>query len=90
MNAEMLVVEHPYYAVTDEAGRFELTNVPAGEYQLVAWHEGWGIARQEGSFDVLTERRVERPVFTPARTWEKKVSVGSNGHATVNFVIGEK
>ena len=26
MNAEMMVVPHPYYAVTDESGRFEFTN----------------------------------------------------------------
>jgi hypothetical protein len=90
MNAEMLVVSHPYYAVTDESGRFELTDVPPGEYEIVAWHEGWGVARQEGSFDVLTERRVERPVFTPARTWQKSVAVGPNATAAVNFVIGEK
>ena len=28
MNAEMMVVPHPYYAVTDESGRFEFTDVP--------------------------------------------------------------
>jgi len=28
MNAEMLVVPHPYYTVTDESGRFQLTDVP--------------------------------------------------------------
>ena len=90
MNAEMMVVSHPYYAVTDETGKFVLTNVPPGDYQIVAWHEGWGIAHQEGSFDVLTEKRIERPVFTPPREWEKKVSVDPNGSATVNFVIGDK
>ena len=90
MNAEMLVVPHPYYSVTDESGHFELSDVPPGDYEIVAWHEGWGVARQEGSFDVLTERRVDRPVFTPPRTWEKKVTVLSNASAVVNFAIGEK
>ena len=90
MNAEMMVVSHPYYAVTDETGKFELTNVPPGDYEIVAWHEGWGIAHQEGSFDVLTEKRISRPVFTPPREWEKKVSVDPNVSATVNFVIGDK
>jgi hypothetical protein len=90
MNAEMLVVPHPYYTVTDEAGKFELTNVPPGKYELVAWHEGWNVIRQEGSFDVLTEKRVSRPIFSEPRTWEKNVSVEPSGAAEVNFVISEK
>jgi hypothetical protein len=90
MNAEMLVVAHPYYAVTNEAGKFELSDVPPGKYEIVAWHEGWGVVRQEGSFDVLTEKRVQRPIFTEPRTWEKSVSVDPNGTAAVNFVISEK
>ncbi len=90
MNAEMFVVPHPYYAVTDESGKFELSDVPPGEYQLVAWHEGWNVMRQEAMYDVLTEKRTQRPVFAPARTWEKKVSVQPNSGAVVNFVISEK
>jgi hypothetical protein len=90
MNAEMFVVPHPYYAVTDESGRFELSDVPPGEYQIVAWHEGWTVTRQEGAFDVLTEKRVERPVFSEPRTWQKSVSVRPNSGAVVNFVISEK
>ncbi len=34
MNAEMMVVPHPYYAVTDESGKFEFTEVPPGAYQI--------------------------------------------------------
>jgi len=90
MNAEVMVVSHPYYTVTDESGAFKLTDVPPGEYQIVAWHEGWSVQRREGSFDVLTEKRVDRPVFSDPRTWEKSVSVGANATATVNFSIGEK
>ena len=90
MNAEMLVVPHPYYAVTDESGKFELSDVPPGEYEIVAWHEGWGIARKEGSFDVLTQQRVERPIFTEPRIWAKQVSVPPNAAAVANFVIADK
>ena len=84
MNAEILVVSHPYYAVTDESGKFELTAVPPGQYEIVAWHEGWGVARQEASFDVLTERRIQRPVFTEPKSWEKAITVGPSGTAVVN------
>ncbi len=87
MNAEMMVVAHPYYAVTDESGRFQLTDVPPGTYQIVAWHEGWGLAGKEQAYDVLTEKSVQRPVFSDARTWEKSVTVSGNQPSTVNFVI---
>jgi hypothetical protein len=90
MNAEMMVVSHPYYAVTDESGRFEFTSVPPGTYQIVAWHEGWGLAGKEQAYDVLTERAVQRPVFTEPKTWEKSVTVNANQPSTINFVIGNK
>jgi hypothetical protein len=90
MNAEMMVVPHPYYAVTDESGRFEFTDVPPGTYQIVAWHEGWGLAGKEQAYDVLTEHTVQRPVFTEARTWEKSVTVSGNQVSTVNFVVSNK
>src|SRR5713101_1614279 len=82
MNAEVLVVPHPYYAVTDENGKFELADVPSGDYEIVAWHEGWHILRSEGAFDVLSERRVQRPIFSEPKTWEKSVHVDTNDRAT--------
>ncbi len=90
MNAEVFVVAHPYYAVTDEAGKFELTGVPPGKYEIVAWHEAWDVARQEGAIDVLTQKRIQRPVFTEPRTWQKTVSVEPGSASPVNFVISEK
>ncbi|MCU1304825.1 MAG: hypothetical protein JWQ87_5109 [Candidatus Sulfotelmatobacter sp.] len=90
MNAEMMVVPHPYYAVTDESGRFEFTSVPPGTYQIVAWHEGWGLAGKEQAYDVLTEHAVQRPIFTEPKTWEKSVTVNANQPSTVNFVMGNK
>jgi Carboxypeptidase regulatory-like domain len=90
MNAEIMVVSHPYYAVTDESGRFELKDVPPGQYQIVAWHEGWKIEREDAAFDVLTERRIGRPVFSDPKTWEEQVTVKAHETAVINFVLGEK
>jgi hypothetical protein len=90
MNAELFVAPHPYYAVTDESGNFMLNDVPPGEYELVAWHEGWNLSRSEFAVDVLTQRRIRRPVFSEPRTWERKITVTSGGTATVAFTIGEK
>jgi len=87
MNAEMMVVTHPYYAVTDESGRFQFTDVPPGTYQIVAWHEGWGLAGKEQAYDVLTEKSVQRPVFTEAKITEKSVTVSAKESSTVSFVL---
>ena len=36
------VMGHPFFAVTDEFGRFEIRGVPPGSYMLVVWHERLG------------------------------------------------
>jgi plastocyanin len=40
MNAFILVFSHPFFAVTDEVGRYRIDNVPPGAYNLIAWNEG--------------------------------------------------
>ena len=42
MHASVHVFTHPYFAVTDETGLFELKQVPPGTYQLRIWHETLG------------------------------------------------
>jgi len=39
MEFRALVVDHPYAAVTDKDGRFEIPNLPAGEHSFRVWHE---------------------------------------------------
>jgi hypothetical protein len=90
MSAEMMVVSHPYYAVTDESGKFEFTDVPPGTYQIVAWHEGWDRAGKEQVYDVLSQHKVDRPLFTEPKTWEKSVTVTPSNTSVVNFAISGK
>jgi plastocyanin len=35
-----VVVPTPYYTVTDKTGNYKVDNVPDGDYNVVAWHEG--------------------------------------------------
>lgn len=39
MHCVVLVLENPYFTVTDENGNFKIPNVPPGTYTLKAWHE---------------------------------------------------
>jgi plastocyanin len=40
MNAFILVFGHPFFATTDNEGRYRINNVPAGTYNVIAWNEG--------------------------------------------------
>ncbi|MBI1872903.1 MAG: hypothetical protein HYS05_03315 [Acidobacteria bacterium] len=42
MNANLGVMTHPYFAVSDKGGAFELKTLPAGTYTIEAWHEKLG------------------------------------------------
>jgi plastocyanin len=46
MHAFVGVVEHPYFAVTHDGGKFELKNLPPGTYTVEAWHEKLGTQTQ--------------------------------------------
>jgi hypothetical protein len=39
MGAYIAVLQHPFFAVSDASGKFEIKGVPAGTYTLIAWHE---------------------------------------------------
>jgi hypothetical protein len=42
MSATVMVLDHPWFAVPDERGRFDLPPVPTGEQSITAWHERLG------------------------------------------------
>lgn len=46
MSAVIMVVDTPYYAVSDSRGRFTVGNLPPGEYDMEVWHERLGSRRQ--------------------------------------------
>ncbi|NJL28040.1 MAG: hypothetical protein HC897_09130 [Thermoanaerobaculia bacterium] len=42
MQAYVAVMTHPFFAVTSKDGKFKIDNLPAGSYDLEAWHEKLG------------------------------------------------
>jgi hypothetical protein len=51
MKAWIRVFDHPYYALTDADGKFEIKDAPAGNFNLVVWQEsvGWGAGGKDGT-----------------------------------------
>jgi plastocyanin len=61
MSAWIIVTEHPYATVTDEAGRFDLPGVPPGEHALEVWHEALGAETRAATVEAgaTTELAIE-------------------------------
>jgi plastocyanin len=47
MRAYVGVVEHPFFAVTTDGGKFELKGLPPGTYTVEAWHAKAGTQTQQ-------------------------------------------
>jgi hypothetical protein len=53
MSAWVVVLENPFFSVTNDSGAFEIHDLPAGSYKLVCWHERFG--KQEKALDIATK-----------------------------------
>ena len=47
MRAWVVVADHPFYALSNDAGEFVLPNVPSGKYVLQIWQETLGTTSRE-------------------------------------------
>ena len=59
MSAAIVVTTSPYYAVTDQYGRFVIEELPAGEYEMNTWHEKLGTKNQRLFVSEGTRHSVE-------------------------------
>ena len=75
MNAWAAALEHPYFAVTDEQGKFEIAGIPPGSYTLVAWHPGFNIVKFSAS----------RPVYDEPHVIRQPVEVSSKAQVESRF-----
>ena len=62
MNAFILVFSHPFFAVTDDEGRYRMDGVPPGSYSVVAWNDR---ASFEPRTAIAAEGAVTQLDFTP-------------------------
>jgi plastocyanin len=66
MNAYVGVMDHPYYAVTGEDGKFELKSLPPGTYTIEAWHEKLGPMSESVTLAAKDSKEVNFTFKAPA------------------------
>jgi plastocyanin len=66
MAAYIVVTEHPYHAISDIYGEYELGDVPPGIYQLKVWHESLGSQERRIEVKPSATQRLDF-TFTPSR-----------------------
>ena len=59
MNGYVHVLEHPFFAVTDVEGKFEIAGLPPGQYVLEAWHEELGPVQFDVTVQASTSTRAD-------------------------------
>jgi hypothetical protein len=72
MVAWWLVVDHPYAAVTNEAGEFTIDNLPAGEHKFRVWHERAGWIDRSLSVTVPDGEAAETSIEVPIQSLTDK------------------
>ena len=65
MNAYVNVVSHPFFAVTNGDGTFEIKGLPPGTYTVELWHEQLGTQTQSVTVDAAAPAKVTAS-FKPA------------------------
>lgn len=60
MGAHVAIMDHPYYAVTNEKGEFSIPKLPEGKYTIEAWHEVFGTQTQE---IIVTDKNMSNLIF---------------------------
>lgn len=66
MSAWQLPLEHPFAAVTNEKGEFEIANLPTGTHKFKVWHEGAGFLERSLSVTINANAATEQEIAYPA------------------------
>jgi hypothetical protein len=84
MRAHLFVDDHPYYTRTDATGRFVLSQVPPGDYDLVCWLPNWLEGEHELDADTGLIYRLQ---FRPPVQVVQPVRLGPGAMSTASFTI---
>jgi hypothetical protein len=62
MSAYWVVLDHPYAAVTDAKGNFEIPNLPTGTHEFMVWQESAGWLNKKLSVTIKEGVNEEKPM----------------------------
>ena len=63
MKAWIIVADHPYHAISDQEGSFQISGIPAGTYTVEFWHETLGKLSQEVTVETGADTKVSDVAF---------------------------
>ncbi|MGH7321490.1 MAG: carboxypeptidase-like regulatory domain-containing protein, partial [Candidatus Rokuibacteriota bacterium] len=78
MTGALVAFDHPFFAVSDAAGRFRIDGVPAGTHTVRLWHEGW---------KVLSRDPQGRPLYEAPHVRALEVRLPPEGQARIRFEL---
>jgi plastocyanin len=68
MNAYVGVLDHPFFTVTKDDGKFDLSGLPPGTYTIEAWHEKLGTSTQSVTLGPKDSKDITFTFKAPATT----------------------
>lgn len=72
MSAYIVVLDNPYFTLTDKTGKFTLDNVPPGNYTLKTWHEKYKPVSQQVTVKPNQTVTVVLPTISEKREAQEK------------------
>lgn len=72
MVAYHLVQDHPFMAVTDAKGQFEITGLPPGDHEFIVWHERKGYLNRKYSVSIKPGQTTEAKLSFAAKEFSGK------------------
>jgi hypothetical protein len=72
MSAFIVVLDNPYFTLTDKSGEFTIDNIPPGKYTLKTWHEKFEPVSMEITVGPNETLEVELPTISEKREPREK------------------
>ena len=80
-----LIMDHPWFAVTDAEGKFRIDDLPPGRHEFVVWHERAGYLERRHAVTIASGRTTETVEQYPLEMFLDGTR-GSGGARPANWI----